>query len=326
MRKSLLKRTAGWALCAAVLAASAHAQQPYPSKPIRFITPFPPGGSTDPVIRLVGQKLTEAWGQNVIADNRPGGMTVVGTLAVAKAPADGYTMLLAPSGALISTTLLVRTPYDLLKDFAPVATIARGEMVVVVHPSLPARDLKSLVALAKARPGQLNYGTSGAGGALHMATESFALMAGISMQHVPYKGSGPVVTDLMGGQLQLAFQFPISVIGSVSSGRLRAIAYSGDSRLPALPSVPTFAESGFGGLDVKNWFGVFAPAGTPQAIVDKWSSEIARFVSQPDVSEKLSAQGLLPFVSTPDQITALIRSSMDRYAKVIKAANIRIEN
>ena len=313
-------------LIAVGIAVPSVAQWTYPNKPIRFITPFPPGGSTDPVLRLVGQKLSEAWGQNVIADNRPGGKTVIGTDAVAKSPADGYTLLMAPSGALIATPLLLRTPYELLRDFAPVATIARSELILVVHPSLPATNLKSLIALAKARPGQLNFGSAGGGGSIHMATETFALLAGIKMQHIPYKGSGPLVAELIGGQIQLAFQFPISVIPHVKTGRLRAIAYSGEARLPALPSVPTFSEAGLPGLDVKNWFGILAPARTPPGIVDKWSGEITRILMLPDVKERLSSQGLTPFVSTPEQMTSLIKASTERYAKVIKAANITAEN
>jgi len=314
------------AACALLLVAGPVAGQPaYPMKPIRFITPFPPGGSTDPVLRLVGAKLTEAWGQNVIADNRPGGNTVIGTDAVAKAPPDGYTMLMAPSGALIGTALLVRTPYDLVRDLAPVATIARGELVLVVHPSVPVNDLKGLIALAKNKPGQLNYGASGTGGTIHMATETLSLMTGIKMQHVPYKGSGPLVSELIGGQIQLAFQFPISVLGHIGNGRLKPIAYSGESRLPAMPRVPTFTEAGLPGLDVKNWFGIFAPTGTPQAVIDKWSSEVARIISLPDVNEKLASQALAPFVSNPEQIAQLIRASIERYARVIKAASIKIE-
>ena len=308
------------------VALPAAAQQAYPNKPIRFITPFPPGGSTDPVLRLIGQKLNEAWGQPVIADNRPGGKTVIGTDAVAKAAPDGYTMLMAPSGALIGTALLLRTPYDLVRDFAPVATIARGEMVLVVHPSVPANDLKTLIALAKAKPGQLNYGSSGTGGSIHMATEMFSLLTGINMQHIPYKGSGPTVSDLIGGQIQLAFQFPISVLPHVKSGRLKAIAFSGESRLPAIAQVPTFAESGLPGLDVKNWFGILAPTGTPQPVIEKWSSEVAKIIATPEVKDKLSSQALAPFVSTPEQVGALIQASMARYAKVIKAANIKLEN
>jgi len=320
---SVRNMTTGLALL--LVAAPAACQAAYPSKPIRFITPFPPGGSTDPVLRLVGAKLTDTWGQNVIADNRPGGNTVIGTDAVAKAPPDGYTMLMAPSGALIGTALLVRTPYDLVRDLAPVATIARGELVLVVHPSVPVNDLKGLIALAKKNPGQLNYGASGTGGSIHMATETFSLLTGIKMQQISYKGSGPLVSDLIGGQIQLAFQFPISVLGHIASGRLRPIAFSGETRLPAMPRVPTFNEAGLPGVDVKNWFGILAPTGTPRPIVDKWSAEIARIIAMPDVSDKLSSQALAPFVSTPEQLAQLIEASIGRYAKVIKAANIKIE-
>ena len=316
-------------LCVCMLlgvSASARAQQPYPTKAIRFITPFPPGGSTDPILRMVGQKLSDAWGQPVIPDNRPGGKTIIGTDAVAKASPDGYTMLLVPSGTLVGTALLVQTPYDLVRDFAPVATIARGELVLVLHPSLPVNDLKTFIAFAKGRPGQLNYGSSGTGGSIHMATELLSLMTGIKMQHVPYKGSGQVVSELMGGHIQLALQFPISVLPQIKSGRLKAIAFSGETRLPTMPQVPTFAEAGVRGLDVKNWFGILGPAATPPSVIEKWSGEVAKILAMSDVKDKLTAQALEPFISTPEQMAALIKASIERYAKIIKAVNIKLDN
>jgi len=312
-------------VCAAYVYSVA-AQQTYPTKPIRFITPFPPGGSTDPVLRLIAQKLSDSWGQPVIADNRPGGNTVIGTEAVAKSSPDGYTILMTPSGTLIGTPLLVTTSYDIVRDFAPVATIARGELALVLNPSVPASNLQEFIALAKSKSGQLNYGSSGTGGTIHMATEFFSLLTGVKMQHIPYKGSGPLISDLIGGQLDLAFQFPISVISHIKSGRLKAIAVSGDARLADLPQLPTFTEAGLPGLDIRNWYGILAPAGTPRPIIDKLSAEVAKILALHDVKEKLAGQGLEPFVSTPEQFAALMKASIASYTKIIKATNIKLEN
>lgn len=309
-----------------IFAGTTAAQQTYPNKPIRFITPFPPGGSTDPVLRLIALKLSDSWGQPVIADNRPGGNTVIGTEAVARSSPDGYTILMTPSGTLIGTPLLVTTSYDIVRNFAPVATVARGELALVLNPSVPANNLQEFIALAKSKSGQLNYGSSGTGGTIHMATEFFSLLTGVKMQHIPYKGSGPLISDLIGGQLDLAFQFPISVISHIRSGRLKAIAVSGDARLTDLPQLPTFTEAGLPGLDIRNWYGILAPAGTPQPIIDKLSAEIAKILALHDVKEKLAGQGLEPFVSTPEQFAALMKASIASYTKIIKATNIKLEN
>jgi tripartite-type tricarboxylate transporter receptor subunit TctC len=306
------------------LAATAAAQQPYPSKPIRLITPYPPGGGTTVVARLLGQKLTESWGQYVIVDNRPGGNTIIGTEAAAKAPPDGYTLVLQVSTFVIVPSLIA-TPYDPVKNFAPIANLAKSDYVLVVHPSIPANDLKELIALAKARPGKLNYGSTGTGGVQHLAGESLNIIAGIKMQHIPYKGSGQLLPDLFGGQIQVAFQVPISAIAYIKSGKLKGIAIGGDQRLPALPQVPTFAEAGLPGFEVNTWFGILAPAGTPRAIVDKLSTGIAKILSLPDTRKKLDNLGLTPFFSTPEQFAALIKADAANYAKIIKTADIKGE-
>lgn len=300
-------------------------QQSYPNKMIRFILPYTAGGNTSILARLVGQKLTESWGQQVLIDYRPGGNTTIGTDALAKAPPDGYTILLTTATHTIVNPQFP-TPYDPVKDFAPVATLTSSEKLMVVHPGLPASTLQEFIALAKSRPGQFNYASPGSGGVQHLAGELFNILAGVKMQHVPYKGGGPAINDLLGGHIQLSFQNSIAVIGHVKTGRLKALAVSGESRLTALPQVPTFAEAGLPGFDVNTWFGVLAPAGTPRAIVDMLSGEIRQALSAPDNVEKLSSQGMDPFISTPEQFAALIKADMAKYARIISTAHIKFEN
>ncbi len=308
------------------IAGAAIAQQAYPSKPIRFIVPYTPGGTTSILARLVGHRLTESWGQPVIVDNRPGGNTIIGSEALVKSAADGYTMLLAASTLVVLPHLYKNLPYDPIKDFAPVATVASSELVLVLHPSLPVNNLREFIAFAKSRPGELNHASAGSGGSPHLAGELFNIMAGVQIQHIPYKGSGPLVTDLLGGQVQLAFAVPFAVISHIKSGQLKAIAVSGESRLPALPQVPTFTEGGLPGFNVTNWYGVLMPAGTPNEIINKVAAELARFVAMPDTKEKLVSQGVAPFISTPDQFAALLKAELAKFAKIIKTANIKIEN
>jgi tripartite-type tricarboxylate transporter receptor subunit TctC len=307
------------------LAGPAAAQQDYPNKPIRFITPFPPGGSTTIVARLIGQKLTESWGQQVLVDNRPGGNTIIGTEALAKSAPDGYTIILTQTNHVINALLLPNLPYDSIKDFTPVATVASGEYVLVVGPSVPAGNLQELIALAKSKPGQLNYASAGNGGITHLATELLNMMAGIQTQHIPYKGSAPAMIDIIGGQVQMYICSPAAAVPHVRSGRLKPIAVSGESRVSVLPQVPTFTESGLPGFEVRTWYGILAPAGTPKAIVDKIAGEVARIVVAPDVRDELLAQGVEAFVSTPEQFAALLKLELAKYAKVIKVANIKLD-
>ena len=304
---------------------SVAAQQAYPNKPIRFITPYPAGGSTSVLARIIGQKLTESWGQQVLVDNRGGGNTIIGTEALVKSPPDGYTIFLASPLLVMLPHLYHALPYDTLRDVAPVATMASTEQILVLNPSVPANNLQELIALAKSMPGQLNYASSSSGGPTHVAGEMFNIMAGVKIQHVPYKGGGPALTDLLGGQVQMYFNTPVSFISHIKSGKLKAIAISGDTRLPALPQVPTFTQAGLQGFDVGYWQGILVPAGTPKAIIDKLAAEVARIVALPDTKEKLDSQGFAPFISTPEQFAALLKSDMAKYAKVIKAANIKIE-
>ena len=313
-------------LAAAMLmavAGAAAAQHAYPTKPVHFITPFPPGGSLDPLTRMAAGKLSEKWGQPAVVENRPGGNSIIGTDAVAKAAPDGYTYLVAGNPHVV-TPLLMPTPYDAMKDFTPVTTIAKSRQVLVVNTSLPVNNLQELIALAKAKPGQLNFSSSGSGNTNHLAGELLCMLAGIKMQHIPYKGAGPAITDLLGGQVQLSFHTSISVIPHIRSGRLRAIAISGDTRAQALPQVPTMAEAGLPEFKIQGWTGIFAPAGTPKDIVDKTSAEMAKILASAEITEKLVNQGLEPFINTPEQFAALLRSEQAMYTKIVKTANIKM--
>jgi tripartite-type tricarboxylate transporter receptor subunit TctC len=296
----------------------------YPNRPIRFITPYAPGGSTSVNARLVGQHLTERWGQNVIVDNRPGGNTVIGTELLAKSPPDGYTILLTPSTHSI-LPMLMKTPYDPVKDFAPVAGIGVSPQVLVLNPAVPANSVQELIALARAKPGQLNFASSGAGGPTHISGEMFNVLAGVQTRHIPYKGGGPATIDLIGGHVQMFYSVPINIIGHVQSGRLKAIAVSGKSRVGALPQTPTFAEAGLPGFDIVTWNGIVAPAGTPKGIVDKLATEINALLAMPATRDKLAAMGTAPLILTPEEFAAMIKSEIAMYAKVIKAAKLRID-
>jgi tripartite-type tricarboxylate transporter receptor subunit TctC len=307
-------------------AVDAAAQQAYPSRPVRFIVPFPPGGSTDPMARMAAQRLADKWGQPVIVENRPGGNTIIGTEAVAKAPADGYTILLASPPFVVNPSLLPSLPYDTVKDFDAVATIAKARVILVLHPSLPANSLQEFIAFAKSKPGQLNYASPGSGGIIHLASELFNNMAGTKIQHIPYKGSGALMPDLLSGQVQLSFQIPISVIAHIKSEKLKPIAITGETRLPALPEVPTFAEAGLPNYDAEAWFGIAAPVGVPREIINKISSEMKAMLNLPDIREFLAKQGNEAFISTPEQFAALVKADVAKYARIVKAANIKPEN
>ena len=300
------------------------AQQDYPVKPIRYIVPYAPGGSTTWTSRFVGERLTQVWGQQVIIDNRPGAGTVIGTELAVRSRPDGYTLLYIGS-ALASNHTLMKTPYDALKDIATIATVSSYENLLAVHPSLPVKTLKEFIALAKARPGQLNYATSSHGGSTHLAPVLFNLVAGIKTQAINYKGGGPAVTDLMGGQVQYIMAVPVNIVTHIKNGRLRGIAITGDKRLNSLPDVPSFAESGLPQVTLKTWQGVGAPVGTPKAIIDKISAEIEKLVALPDTVEKLDAQGFVPFYNNADRTAELLKGDIARFAKIIKDGNIKVE-
>ncbi len=307
--------------------APAAAQQTYPGKAIRFIVPYAAGGSVDPLARLFTAKLNESLGQPMIVDLRPGGNTIIGTEAVAKAAPDGYTLLVmtVPNHA-INALLIRNLPYDSVKDFAAVASISTSDYVLVLHPSVPADNLKTFIAFAKARPGQLNYGSVGSAGISQLGTAQFSAMAGIQMQRIPYKGSAPALIDLVSGQLQAGLNTPISAIQHLHSRRLKAIAISGERRMPALPEVPTFTEAGLPGFEMRVTYAVLAPAGTPRVIIDKLSGEFGRIVALTDIREKLAVQGMMPFYATSEQLAANLKADLVKYAAVIKAGNIALDN
>ena len=314
---------AAW-LVFSVFGAGAATQQDYPNKPIRYISPYAPGGSTTVIARLIGQQLTEAWGQQVVVDNRPGANTIIGTQAALSARPDGYT-LLSLGGTLAGNHWLAKTPYNTLKDISPIATVSSYENVLVVPPTLPVNNVADLVALAKAKPGQITFGTSSIGGPTHLLAELFNTTAGIRTLHVPYKGGGPAVTDLMGGHINFFFSNPVNVSAQIKNGRLRALAVTGKSRTFAFPDVPTFTEQGMPAMTLTNWQGVGGPAGIPKVIVDRISAEIEKLVAKPDTKEKLQALGSEPFYNNPEQTGALIKSDIAKYGKIIKDANIKAE-
>lgn len=302
------------------------AQQNYPGKPIRFIVPYAPGGATTILARLVGDKLNQRWGQQVLVDNRPGGNTVIGSEALVRSPADGHTILLVTSTHAINPLLIPKLPYDSIRDFSPVATLAGAELILAIHASVPANNLRELIALAKSRPGQLNYASAGSGGTTHLAGEYFNILAGIKTLHVPYKGTAPSLADLVAGQVQLAISPQAAFIPFVRSGRLKAIAVTGDNRLGALPDVPTFREGGLPEYELKGWYGVLAPAATPGSVIVTLSDEIAKILVMPDIKDKLASQDMSPFVSSAAQFATLIKSETAKFANIIRTANIKYDN
>ncbi|MFH1602321.1 MAG: tripartite tricarboxylate transporter substrate binding protein [Pseudomonadota bacterium] len=307
-----------------VLAGSVLAQQDYPNKPIRIISPFSPGGSVTITARLVGHRLTERWGQNVIVDNRPGGNTIIGSEALVRSPPDGYTLLLITSTHVVNQSLF-KTPYDAIKDFAAVATVARTAQMLVVNNKFPAETVREVIALLKANPGKFNFASSGIGTTNHMAGEFFKLEAGVDMRHIPYKGGGPAITDLLGGQVQLSFQAPATAMSLIKANRVRAIAVASQHRMLALPDLPTFSESGLPGFDASFWYGILAPASTPVNILKKLSTEIASILATPEFKKDVENQGMEPFVSTPEEFAALMKADLAKYAKIIKEANITVK-
>jgi tripartite-type tricarboxylate transporter receptor subunit TctC len=323
MKISLARRLS--LLVGAAAFATLATAQPYPDKPIRLVVPFAPGGSPTLAGRLVGDGIAERLKQPVVLDHRPGGNTIIGTEAVAKSPPDGYTLLFA-SSSLVTTPLLMPAPFDPIKDFTPVAGVVSGELLLTTHPSVQANDIKSFIALAKANPGKLNHGSLGVGSVSHLASEQFNILTGIKVTNIPYKGSGPVITDLVGGQLQIAFLTPATALQYVTSARVKALAVSGSQRFSGLPNVPTFAESGVPDFDARFWFGVVAPAGTPRPIVDRLAKEIAEIVADAKFKEAMAKVGLDIFYQAPDAFAALVRNDVVKYRKIISTAGIKIEN
>jgi len=300
--------------------------QTYPAKTIRMIIGFPPGGGTDIVGRIVAQKLTESLGQQVIADNRGGASGQLAAELVAKAAPDGYTIMMAHIAAIsILPSLISRLPYDAQKDFVPITLAAIGPNLLVVHPSVPVKTVKDLVALAKARPGQLQYASPGAGTVQHLAAELFKLQAKVDMLHVPYKGSGQSIIDLVAGHVHLNFDSVPPVINHVRNGKLRAIAVTSEKRFSLLPEIPTVTEGGVPGFDMSTWWGLVAPGAVSKDIVARLHGETVKLLRQPDVKEKIAFVGAETVGNTPEEFAAYIRAEAVKYARIVKAANIRID-
>ena len=317
-------------LVACIAAASAQPAgilaQAYPAKPIRVLVGFPAGGTSDILARVVAQKLTEAWGQQVVIDNRPGAGGNIATELAAKAVADGYTLLVSPGSTLTSNPAVYsKVPFDPVKDFAPVTIIAGVPNALVVHPSLPVKNVKELIALAKSRPGQLAYASTGAGQSTHLSAELFKLMAGVNLIHVPYKGSAPALTDIVAGQVSVMFDNMPSCLPFIKSGRLRPLAVTSARRSAALPALPTVAEAGLPGFEVTVWFAVLAPAATPREIVNRLNAEIVSALKTPDMRERLAQQGAEPMGNTPEEFAAVIKRDLAKWAKVVRDAGIKLD-
>lgn len=311
------------AVTMAVIAGTATAQS-WPTRAVRLISPFAPGGGADITSRAVAQKLTVTLGQQVIVDNRGGAGGMLGVDLAAKSPPDGYTLVMGTIGPIaINPSLLSKMPYDPLKDLAPISQAAVAVNVLVVHPSLPAKSVKDLITIAKARPTDLNYGSSGSGAADHLAGELFNAMVKVKMAHVPYKGGAPAMLDLMAGNVQLVFSTLSTATGAIESNRVRALAVAGSKRFEGLPDLPTMSEAGLKGFEVNNWYGLFAPAGTPKDIIARVSTETARALSQPDVKKRLLDAGIIAMSSSPENFAAYTRAETVKWSKVIKDANIK---
>ena len=314
-------RIAAAAACAALFSVCAGAQT-YPAKPVRVIVPYAAGGNTDFTARAIAERISPVFKQQVVVDNRPGGATNIGSEAVARAAPDGYTLLMGGASNAINMSMFVKLPYDTLRDFEPIILCVQGANVLVVHPSLPARNLKELIALAKARPGKLNFASSGMGSSNHMAGELLKVMAGINIVHVPYKGNAPAITDILGGHVEMNFSGVPALVPHIQSGRLRAIAIGSRKRFPALPEVPTFDESGLKGYEATTWFGLMAPAKTPREVIARWNTEVDRILKSSELRERFINDGLEPMGGTTDAFGRFIRSEIEKYAKVIKAAGV----
>lgn len=315
-----------WLVLALLAAASAPAlAQEYPAKPIRWIIPYPPGGTSDFLARLIGQKITESWKQPVLIDNRSGANGNIGTELAARAPADGYTMLLVATTYAMNPAVYPKLPFDSEKDFAAVTMLLWQPYLLSVHPSLPVTSVKQLVALAKARPGAIDYSSGGVGNATHIAAERFAAAVGIKLNHVPYRGVGLSIPALLSGEVQLTMASAVAVQPYLKSQRIRVLAATGRKRVPALPEIPTVAEAGVPGFEEGNWQAVLVPSKTPPPVVSKLNQELVRIVRTPDVSEQIQRVGADVLANTPEEAAAIVKTDLKKYAQVIKSLNIRVE-
>lgn len=311
------------ALCPATVFAQGPAHG-YPNKPIRLIVPVAPGGGTDFTARLIGQKLNEAWSQPVIVDNRPGAAGNIGVEIAAKAMPDGYTLVIPITSFSINPSLYSSLPFDTVKDFSPVVLVTSAPLLLVVNLSLQAKSVPELIALAKAKPGQLNFANSGSGTTAHLAGELFKRMAGLNIVSVAYKGGGPAIIALVGGEVQMYFSTIPAALTQVKAGRLRALAVTSSKRMPQVPDIPTVAESGLPGFEVVGWFGLFAPAGTPRPVIQKLNAELVKILDTPDTRQRLSGHGLIPGGGKPEELGAFLKAEIAKWAKLIKEAGIRV--
>ena len=320
-------RLAGLAFSAGVLAnaaGGAFAQGAYPTRPIRLVVPFPPGGAVDILSRTTAPKLGETLGQQVVVDNRPGAGGNIAADIVAKAQPDGYTLLMGYVGHPINATLYSKLSYDVVKDFAPVTLTASTTLILVSHPSFAAKSIRELIALAKSKPGQINFASPGSGTPQHLGGELFKRMAGVDMVHVPYKGAGPILADLLGGQILLGYISLPAALPHLKTGKLRPLGVTSSKRSAIAPDVPAIAES-LPGYEVDNWYGLFAPAGTPKGVVSKLNRDVTKVLQVPEVKERLDNQGIEPLSSTPEQFAAYIKSETVKWAKVIKDSGARVD-
>ncbi|SNT18954.1 Tripartite-type tricarboxylate transporter, receptor component TctC [Noviherbaspirillum humi] len=321
--RSMFIRAAGATLLAALsLGASA---QSYPAKPVRIVVTYPPGGGADVMARLIAEKLTASLGQTFVVENKPGASGQIGAQSVLQAPADGYTLMVDASSYAVNPALFPKLPYNPRKAFAPISLLALFPNVLVVHPSFPANSVKELVAMAKAKPGEINYASSGNGSAQHLAAELFKQQAGIDMQHVPYKGGGPAMTDVMAGQVPVFFANMASSMGHIKGGKLKPLAATGAKRAQAMPNLPTVSESGVPGYEVYEWNVLFAPAGTPVEIVNKLSAELTKVLNAKDVRDRIAALGGEVAAKTPQETAAFLDQQMVKWEKVVKAGNIKVD-
>jgi tripartite-type tricarboxylate transporter receptor subunit TctC len=306
------------------LAGSA-AQAEYPEKTIRIVVPYPPGGFNDTLGRVVAQKLGEAWGQPTVVENRPGGGTLIGTDTVAKAPPDGHTLLVVAFPFAVNPSLYAKLPYDTVKDFAPLLLAGQTPNLLVVNPEVPIHSVKELIAAAKAKPGSLSYGSTGSGSSNHRSMELFRTMTGVELVHVPYKGSAPMVTDLLGGHIQVAFDNTPNVLPQVKAGKLRALAITSATRSAMVPDVPTVSEAGVPGYEVGVWFGIVAPAGTPPAVLAKLNTELNRMLAMPDVKQKFADQVVEPVGGPPERFAEHLKAQIEKWTKVVKESGAKVE-
>jgi tripartite-type tricarboxylate transporter receptor subunit TctC len=325
-RRLLAHAAATLLLLPAVACAQADPALGFPSKAMRLVVPFAPGGSTDIIARILAQKLGEAWNQQMVVDNRPGAGGTIGVDHVAKSPADGYTLIFGHVGTFgFGPSLYPKLPYQPLRDFAPVIQFAMVPNMLITHPSLPVKTVKELIALARSRPGQVNYASSGAGSASHLAVEYFKLLAKVDITAVAYRGTGPMTVSLISGETSLTITGVPPLMPHVLAGRMRGIAVASTQRLKVLPDLPTIAEAGVSGYESTTWFGPLAPARTPREIVTRYNSELNRVLQQPDVLRRFAAEGIEPLGGSPEQFSAYIRAEIERWAKVVREASIRLD-